>query len=158
MEAGSILKLFKDDDIVYSIWKRIAGNIPGKEIAIFFEYKDLERTMTMALGIVEIVEEDCGTDHCIEFIVFSKKHAESLVGKYYKDPLQNLNWQVLDLETANSLINKKIYIRSPMTCQTPNFRVCQKCFGAREFPTKYVGVCAGQIVSERLTQLIMRLK
>jgi hypothetical protein len=118
----------------------------------------LERTMTMALGIVEIVEEDCGTDHCIEFIVFSKKHAKSLVGKYYKDPLQNLDWRVLDLETANSLINKKIYIRSPMTCQTPNFRVCQKCFGAREFPTKYVGVCAGQIVSERLTQLIMRLK
>jgi hypothetical protein len=116
----------------------------------------LERTMTMALGIIEIVEEDCETDNYIELIIFSEKHAKSLVGKYYKLPDQIMDWEVLDLKAAKSLINNKIYIRSPMTCQTPNFRVCQKCFGKRDMPTKYVGVSAGQIISERLTQLIMR--
>jgi hypothetical protein len=113
--------------------------------------------MTMALGIIEIVEEDCETDNYIELIIFSEKHAKSLVGKYYKLPDQIMDWEVLDLKAAKSLINNKIYIRSPMTCQTPNFRVCQKCFGKRDMPTKYVGVSAGQIISERLTQLIMRL-
>jgi hypothetical protein len=118
----------------------------------------LERTLTMALGIVEIIEEDCGTEHGIEFIIFSEKHAKSLVGKYYKDPQDPaMNWEILNLPTARSLINLKILIRSPMTCQTPNFKLCRKCFGTRKLPTECVGVVSGQVVSERLTQLIMRL-
>ncbi len=116
----------------------------------------LERTMTMALGIIEIIEEDCNTDNCLEIIIFSEKHAKSLIGKYYKIPNEIMDWEVLDLKAAKSLINNKIYIRSPMTCQTPNFKICQKCFGEKDLPTKYVGVSAGQIISERLTQLIMR--
>jgi len=113
--------------------------------------------MTMALGIVEIIEEDCQTEKYIEFIVFSEKHDKSLIGKYYKNPEnENENWNVLDFKSAKKFINKKIKIRSPMTCQTPNFRICQKCFGDRKLPSKYVGIIAGQIVSERLTQLIMR--
>lgn len=112
--------------------------------------------MTMALGIIEIIEEDCNTDNCLEIIIFSEKHAKSLIGKYYKIPNEIMDWEVLDLKAAKSLINNKIYIRSPMTCQTPNFKICQKCFGEKDLPTKYVGVSAGQIISERLTQLIMR--
>jgi len=117
----------------------------------------LERTMTMGFSPVEIAEEDCGTIHSLETIIFNVKHAQSLVGKYFKDYYDvNSDWEVLDLETAKSFINKKIKIRSPMTCQTPNFKICRKCFGDRKFPTKYVGIVAGQIVSERITQLIMR--
>jgi len=111
----------------------------------------------MALGIVEIIEDDCGTDECVECIVFSEKHAQSIVGKYYKDPRKIMEWEILDSETAKSLINFKILLRSPMTCKTKNFKICQKCFGGRHFPTKQVGVMSGQVVSERLTQLIMRL-
>ena len=111
----------------------------------------------MALGIVEIVEEDCETNDCIDFIVSSEKFAQSIVGKYYKDPNEIMSWTVLDLPTSKSFINKRILLRSPMTCQTADFKICRKCFGGREFPTENVGVCAGQIVSERLTQLIMRL-
>lgn len=117
----------------------------------------LQRTMTMAFSPIEIDEEDCYTHHCLEILVFSKKHAQSLVGKYFKDVYDlDQDWRVLDFETAKSFINKKIRIRSPMTCQTENFKICQKCFGERKFPTKYVGVLAGQLVSERITQLIMR--
>ena len=155
---GSREHPIKDDDIVYSIWKHIAGFIPGREVVISPEYKDLERTMTMAFSPVEIKEEDCYTEHSLEILVFSKKHAHSLVGKYFKDVYDlNQDWKVLDFKTAKSFINKKIKIRSPMTCQTSNFKICRKCFGNRQFPTKYVGIVAGQIVSERITQLIMRL-
>ena len=85
--------------------------------------------MTMALSPVEIIETDCGTSHYLNVLVFSKKHAQSLVGKYYKDPLiLDQDWQELDFKMAKSFINRKILIRSPMTCQTKNFRICQKCF------------------------------
>lgn len=113
----------------------------------------------MALSPLEIVEEDCGTENYVGTIIFSKKQVETLVGKYYKlsNELLDGEWKVLDFETGKKLINKKIFIRSPITCQTPNFRICRKCFGARTFPTKYVGIVAGQVISERITQLLMRL-
>lgn len=34
--------------------------------------------------------------------------------------------------------------------------MCQKCFGEREFMTKYLGIVCGQTISERLTQLVLR--
>jgi hypothetical protein len=117
----------------------------------------LERTLTMALSPVEISMDDCQTNYSLNVLIFSKKHAKSLVGKYYRDP-DNISsdWKVLDYKTAKSFINRKVYIRSPITCEAPHFKICKKCFGARNFPTKYVGVVSGQIVSERITQLIMR--
>ena len=117
----------------------------------------LERTLVMALSILEISEEDCGGANYLSFVVFSEKHAETLVGKYYKDPQEPYNdWQVLDFFTAKDFINKKIYVRSPMTCTTEKFKMCHKCFGERKFPTKYLGIVCGQTISERLTQLVLR--
>ena len=116
----------------------------------------LERTMVMSLSILEIVEEDCGTNNCIETVVSSKNHAKTLSDKYYKLPGSNMDWEVLDYQTAKKLINKKIYLRSPITCQTPNLRMCKKCFGEREFKTNYLGIVAGSNLVERLTQLILR--
>jgi hypothetical protein len=117
----------------------------------------LERTLVMALSTLEIVEEDCGGSNFLEFVIFSEKHAETLVGKYYKDPQKPYNdWQILDFHTAKDFINKKIYIRSPMTCTTENFKMCAKCFGERKFSTKYLGIVCGQTISERLTQLVLR--
>jgi hypothetical protein len=117
----------------------------------------LERTLVMALSILEISEEDCGGTNFLEFVIFSEKHAETLVGKYYKDPQEPYNdWKLLDFYTAKNFINKKIYIRSPMTCTTENFKMCSKCFGERKFSTKYLGIVCGQTISERLTQLVLR--
>jgi len=80
----------------------------------------------------------------------SNKHAQTLVGKYYRDPNStDREWKVLDLKTAISFINKKIEVRSPITCQNPNFKICRKCFGEKNINTKYVGIVAGQTVVER---------
>jgi len=117
----------------------------------------MQRTLSMALSPLEIIENDCGTDLHIDTIVFSKTHAKTLTGKYYRDIYSNdRNWKILDFNTAKTYINKKISIRSPITCQTQNFQICKKCFGARSLRTNYVGIMAGQLVSERLTQLVMR--
>ncbi len=113
----------------------------------------------MALSVLEIKAEDCGTNHGIETVIFNKNHAMSLSGKYYKNPLRaGMDWEVLTYKTAISLLNKQIIIRSPITCEQPNLRMCRMCFGdrARFFKTKYLGLVAGSNLIERLTQLIMR--
>ena len=117
----------------------------------------MERTLTMALSPLEIVEDDCQGLGYLEITIFSKKHAKTLVHKYYKDAINPQDeWQVLDYNTAVSYINKNILIRSPMTCSTPGFKMCKKCFGEKDLPTSYVGITAAQCLAERLTQLIMR--
>jgi len=115
----------------------------------------MERTLVMALSPLELSMEDCGTNTYLEIIISSQKHAQTLVGKWYYNEASQ-NWEVLDLQTANNLIRTKIKMKSAMTCTAPNFKLCKKCFGTREFPTKYVGITAGQNLTERITQLILR--
>ncbi len=110
----------------------------------------LERTLVMALSMIEFDLDDCETDKHLSFVVTSNKHAQTLVGKYYRDPNStDRKWKVLDLKTAIDFINRKIEVRSPITCQNPNFKICRKCFGEKNINTKYVGIVAGQTVVER---------
>jgi DNA-directed RNA polymerase subunit beta' len=115
----------------------------------------LERTMVMALSPVEIVEEDCYDSVGIEILVFSEIFAKTLIGKYFKECIAD-QWSLLTEDNVYNYINKKIWIRSPMSCKIPNFRICKKCFGEKDIKSKYVGIIAGQVLVERLTQLIMR--
>lgn len=116
----------------------------------------MERTLTMALSVMEIVEDDCGSERYLETIVFDNRHAQSLIGKYFKFLPTEDDLKLITKDNAKQLINTKIYLRSPMGCDTKDFKICRKCFGERQFPTRYVGITAGQILAERLTQLIMR--
>ena len=115
----------------------------------------IERTLTMALSPLEIIEDNCGTNGTLPIVVFNKKLATSLVGKYYKTDKNEL--KLITNENKYSLINKKINLRSPITCISKDMKMCRTCFGNRQFPTKYLGITAAQCISERLTQLTMRL-
>ena len=116
----------------------------------------LERSLVMILSPLEVVEDDCFSLDGINTIIMSQEHGETLIGKYFKDPNIDEPWKLFEKEHIKTNINKQIIIRSPITCQTPNFRMCQKCFGEKKFSTKYLGITAGQILAERLTQLTMR--
>lgn len=60
----------------------------------------------MALSIMEIIEDDCGTNLGIEVIVQSKDHVKTLIGKYYKLNKED-SWLLLeDEKIGNSLIIK----------------------------------------------------
>lgn len=116
----------------------------------------LTRTLVMSLGCLEIVEDDCGTEDGINVEVRSLDHAKSIIYKYYKLK-QNEEWKLINnLDDAKSLIGKEIILRSPMKCHTKDFKLCKKCYGERPTRTKYVGITAGQCITERLTQLSMR--
>ena len=116
----------------------------------------LERSLVMLLSPLEIVEEDCFSLDGIHTIIMSDEHGDTLINKYFKDPNIDEPWKLFEKEHIKMYINKQIIVRSPITCQTPNFRMCQKCFGEKKFSTKYLGITAGQILAERLTQLTMR--
>lgn len=115
----------------------------------------MERSLAMAMGPIEIAEDDCGTKDGIEITVQSENHFKSIVGKYFKFK-QEEDWQLVVLDLKDKLINQKIILRSPMKCHTKDFRICRKCFGEKYIRTKYVGIVAAQDLSERLTQLSMR--
>ena len=108
----------------------------------------------MSLSPIEVVEEDCGCTTGLYITPFSKQHMHCLNGKYYKK-LATDEWKLL---TGNEydLIDQRIMLRSPMTCKTQNFRICKKCFGEKHLRTQFCGVTAGQVLTERLTQLLMR--
>jgi len=116
----------------------------------------LQRTAAIALSVLRITEEDCGTEKHLKIKIINRNHADTLIGKYYKLSESFDDWKIMDKKTAIENVGKEILIRSPMTCQTPNLHVCQKCFGDRKFPTKEVGLIAAKNLTERLTQLTMR--
>jgi hypothetical protein len=116
----------------------------------------LERTLCMALSPLEIIEEDCGNNNTLEIELTSEKLGETLVGKLFKINEFDVEYHVFKDSDIQKYLNKKIYIRSTIHCLTKNNRLCRKCFGYREFPTNDVGITAGQVISERLTQLTMR--
>ena len=109
----------------------------------------------MALGPIEIVEEDCGCTQGLNIHVQNESHFKTLIGKYWSDGMKDEEWKLIT-ENDTDLIDKWIMLRTPMTCKTPNFKICKKCFGEKKIRTPYVGVTAGQCMTERLTQLLMR--
>lgn len=113
----------------------------------------LERTMVLNLSPVEICEDDCGSNRGFSITVENKKHAKSLINRYY---WVEGGWNLLTPDKIESVVGKTLVFRSPLTCQSKDFKICKKCFGNYDLPTPYVGILAGQYISERMTQLSMR--
>jgi len=112
---------------------------------------------------------DCGTTDGIEMtllmtdskeIVDVKKTKDlirSLVGRYYtEDNFKTLNVIPDDERIIQSLIGKKIKLRSPIYCK--NVGICKKCYGDnyKRVHGTQIGIIAAQSIGERLTQLILR--
>jgi len=111
----------------------------------------LERSMVMNLSPIEIDLDDCGSDILLPITIINQKHINSLINRWYLNP----NTNSLQLFTTGN-VGETYYFRSPITCKNPNFKICKKCFGNYNIPSKYVGILAAQYISERFTQLSMR--
>ena len=109
----------------------------------------------MGLSVIQIGEDDCKTTTSLKIKIINNNHINTLIGKWYKLKESDKEWKLL--ESDNDLIaEQEIFVRSPIYCITPDKKICQKCFGEKRFNTKYLGILAGQILAERLTQLTMR--
>ena len=127
----------------------------------------LERSLVLNLSPEEFSEDDCKTNFGLVITIKSKDHALSLVGKYYGNIKPNTisnagiasvdnEWKLFTEDDVESSINKTFIFRSPITCQTKNFKICKKCFGEIHIHSPFIGIITGQSIAERLTQLSMR--
>lgn len=113
----------------------------------------LERSMVINLSPVEIGNNDCYSSIGFNIHIMTYKHARSLINRYFNE---NGHWKLFKEKHINMYMDQTLLFRSPITCKEPNFKICRKCFGEYHIKSPYVGVLAGQYISERLTQLSMR--
>jgi hypothetical protein len=150
--TGTLLQGLNEDDFFNSCFGSRKGIVDKVDIVPKSGY--LERSLVLNLSPLEIVEDDCGVQYGFNIIVKNKKHAKSLVNRWiFTEKGQHLFTD----DMIDEYIGKTINVRSSISCKTPHMKICKKCFGEySNIKTPYVGILAGQYISERLTQLAMR--
>ena len=112
----------------------------------------LSRQLVYALQRVEVDPRlvDCKTKRFFTIKV-TDDVAKRLSGRYIIDSLG----KIIPFDKTKHL-NKVVSLRSPLYCISP--KMCRTCYGELMMRnrTKYVGILAGQICGEKLTQTIMR--
>lgn len=113
----------------------------------------LERKLCVNLSPIELDLNDCGTKNTLQVELLNKRHIQSFMNRTYVD--ENGNLHKFDHKKAQ--VGEVYNFRSPIYCQSPDFHVCKTCFGHYEnISSPYIGIIAGQSLSERSTQLSMR--
>jgi hypothetical protein len=112
----------------------------------------MSRQLIFALQRVEADPgiKDCGTQRFLTLKV-DNDVASKIEGRYI-----SINGEPLVLFNKQKHMNKVINLRTPMYCLSN--RRCRTCYGEllERNKTHYVGILAGQILGESLTQTIMR--
>lgn len=106
----------------------------------------LARTMSIACSPVELIEDDCNCHDGFKITIINKKHANSLKNRYVK--LHN-DWVLFHPE--DHYVGKELEFRSPITCQTKDYKICKKCFGEYDIQSPFVGTIAGQVINHIVT-------
>ena len=96
---------------------------------------------------------DCGTKDTVELFVSNEHKARMLLFRNYveRGKIKNIN-----KDNYQNIIGKKIKLRSPIFCKSPN--ICKTCYGNLYdlLQSKYIGVIAAQVLGEVGTQLTLR--
>lgn len=105
--------------------------------------------------ILDHNKEDCGTTRGLKIIIKDEKHLRSLQERYTVD-----GYKISKDDTH--LIGQEVEIRSPITCEHENFKICKKCWGDH-LPLhdnkgySYLGALASSAIIESLLQSALRL-
>jgi len=121
---------------------------------------ELQRKFFFVIGIIK---QDKEVDCCFKKTGKSKYFEIEIKNKTYLQAL-NHRW-FLNEETGEEelidpskthLIGTRIKLRTPITCQLPNYRVCKKCLGEKRPLTANLGAPVGQYLAESIIQLTLR--
>jgi hypothetical protein len=83
------------------------------------------KTLLRSLGSFKIVDNDCGSTMGLKR-TFTKDTASKTIGRYMLTGNKSV---VIDDDTANSLIDKEITLRSPLYCRSEGETFCRYCVG-----------------------------
>ncbi|MFA7127905.1 MAG: hypothetical protein WC136_01910 [Sphaerochaeta sp.] len=111
---------------------------------------ELQRKFYFACGFLKLDDlEDCGSQRGFTLKVLNKTHLESLFGRFFLDGTE--------IDTTDlSLIGETITLRSPMYCNSKEYKVCKTCFGKKQPQSKSLGVAIGSYISEAIIQSVLR--
>jgi len=115
----------------------------------------MQRSMVINLSSLEISEDNCNTNTGFVIKIQNSIHNKSMLNRYFLDKNSGIILYDESYAHNDANIGKTFVFRSPITCQTSNFRICAKCAGKQKFSSPFIGVMAGQYIEERLTQLTM---
>lgn len=115
----------------------------------------MQRSMVINLSTLEITEDDCKTDIGFLITIQNPIHNKSMINRYFMDEYNSLHLYDESYALDDNNIGKTFRFRSPMSCQTADFKICSKCAGKQKFKSPFIGLMAGQYIEERLTQLTM---
>jgi len=111
---------------------------------------ELQRKFYYATGFLKLdTLDDCGSDRGFEFKILDKQHLESLYSRYY------VTGEEIDT-TDLSLIGTYVNLRSPIYCESKNYKVCKKCFGHKQPQSVALGASIGAYISESIIQSVLR--
>lgn len=103
----------------------------------------------------------CLSKHFIEYEVKSKAHLSMIKNRFYRLSPNGLDFCV-DYENDTHLIDKKIYLHSPMTCGSASLGrgICRKCYGNLYYTNINIniGKVAAEILTAMLTQILLSAK
>ncbi len=117
---------------------------------------ELQRKFFFTVGILKLDREvsDCGTTKYFDMLVKNKSHLELLNHRWFVNPKTNQE-EIIDI-SDESLVGQTIQIRSPITCQHTNYRICGKCLGDKHPSSVNLGSLVGAALSEGIIQSVLR--
>lgn len=103
----------------------------------------------------------CNTKNFVELVIKDDKILEKVNNRYYRLHPKGQEF-LLRYKYDKHLIGQKIYLRSPMTCASlaRGEGICYKCYGNLAYVNKdiNIGMIASEILSSRLTQILLSAK
>ena len=103
---------------------------------------------------------ECLSQHFVAFEIKTKKHLSMIKNRYYRLSLLGVDRLIDDSDM--SLVGKKVYLHSPMTCasNSTSNRVCKKCYGDLYYTNIDInaGTMASEILTSQLTQILLSAK
>jgi hypothetical protein len=86
-------------------------------------------------------------------VLVTKKNKDRLLKRYY---LKGNKLELLDANTLNGMVGKKIKIRSPLYCTASGGHICNKCIGDLPYilGVQNVGLTTSAIGSAYLNKLM----
>jgi DNA-directed RNA polymerase subunit beta' len=107
--------------------------------------------------MIDHENEDCGTTDYMAIYIPDLKTSQSLIGRWITFDRNIHDLILVKPSNLKKFVNKKIYVRSPIYCQTE--KLCKKCYGElykHLNNSRFVGSIAAQALGESNTQMVLR--
>lgn len=173
MFDGVIPKVITDNMIYgYSCLENYFINCIGTRKALCTNYIYVRKsgylTRKLSLALMDRTHDadfiDCGTKHTVKYRVETKQKLNQIIGRHYYDIDESGNVGT-ELKTvtilSTNLIGKTIALRSPVTCNKRNGKVCATCYGrslAEKNRNLNTGLNAVFLLTNPLTQRLLSAK